>query len=56
MKRILLASLLVLVLGLSVMPGVTGATSDEVNTYIVAFHEDQEIPRRPPMVCSDNTE
>ena len=42
MKRILLASLLVLVLGLSVMPGVTGATSDEVNTYIVAFHEDQD--------------
>jgi subtilisin family serine protease len=42
MKRILLASLLVLVLGLSVMPGVTGATSDEVSTYIIAFHDDQD--------------
>ncbi len=42
MKRILLASLLVLVLGFSVMPGVSGATSDDVNTYIIAFHEDQD--------------
>ena len=42
MKRILLASLLVLVLGFSVMPGVTGAKSADSSTYIVVFHENQD--------------
>ena len=42
MKRILLASLLVLALGLSVVPGVTGAKSAEQSTYIVVFAEDQD--------------
>ena len=42
MKRILLASLLVFVLGFSVMPGVTGAKSADSSTYIVVFHENQD--------------
>ena len=42
MKKILLASLLVLVLGFSVMPGVTGAKSADSSTYIVVFHENQD--------------
>jgi hypothetical protein len=42
MKRILLASLLVLVFGFSVMPGVTGAKSANPSTYIVVFHENQD--------------
>ena len=42
MKRVLLVSLLVLVLGFSVMPGVTGAKSADSSTYIVVFHEDQD--------------
>ena len=42
MKRILLASLLVLVLGFSVVPGVTGAKSADSSTYIVVFHDAQD--------------
>ena len=42
MKRILLVSLLVLVLGFSVMPGVTGAKSADSSTYIVVFGENQD--------------
>lgn len=42
MKRILLTSLLLLVLGFSVMPGLTGAGSTPSNIYIVVFHENQD--------------
>ena len=42
MKRILLASLLVLVLGFSVVPGITGAKSADSSTYIVVFQDDQD--------------
>jgi subtilisin len=42
MKRILLASLLVFVLGFSVMPGVTGAKSADSGIYIVVFSENQD--------------
>ncbi len=42
MKRILLAVLLVLALGFSVVPGVTSAKSAARNTYIVTFRENQD--------------
>ena len=42
MKRILLVSLLVLVLGFSFIPGVSGAGSTRTNIYIVVFHETQD--------------
>jgi len=42
MKRILLASLLVIMIGFSVMPGVTGATFADSSTYIVVFGENQD--------------
>ncbi|MFN2242490.1 MAG: S8 family serine peptidase [Anaerolineae bacterium] len=42
MKRNLLASLLVLSLGLSALPVVAGAASGDPSTYIVVFHEKQD--------------
>jgi len=42
MKSNLLASLLVLALGLSAWPVATGAASGDSNTYIVVFHENQD--------------
>jgi subtilisin len=42
MKRNLLASLLVLALGLSAWPAVTGAASGDPSTYIVVFYENQD--------------
>lgn len=42
MKRTLLASLLVVALGLSAMPAVTADTYDGPSTYIVVFYENQD--------------